>query len=812
MKNHWFILLLVLSSCLYYCKNPNTKITTTLSLVPENTSVIIKINSLESLDSGLKNNALIKASNQYKCIDQFTSLLLPAIRNNKDKGILALSKNENDSLAITYIIPMPEGYNLLDSIDGLTIEKSVSLEREITKFRYETTNYFSKTIDSILFISTSLELTKNASVNEKMNADLELLNGMSNPDKMISIFINAEDKTLSPIQFTDSTLNASQFSNITIVNGELSQSTIHLTGITKAKDSTQSLINLFKHTIPQENRIASILPSAVGNFKSVTFNDYSIFNENLIQHKFKDSTHFNDFKFQNIVEIGQAAYKDQEIIAIRSLDMASTVERFDLNLYYDDFRSVSLYSLSETDDEIFSAFGPFITVKNATHFITIGDFFVFSNPGALRDVITNYQNNTALSETDAYKALQLNLSDESSLLLFGNSKLLNTVLNLNFNENKSLDLSGFDTSAVQYSYDTDFAHVNAVFMATKSKRTNGTISEEFNISVDAELASAPQFVKNYTSNAMDIIVQDIKNNLYLVSNEGKVYWKKQLDGRILGTVNQIDTYKNGRLQFVFNTAKTLYVLDKNGNNVNAFPKQFKDNITQPVSVFDYDTNKKYRLMIVQDKTVFMYDKHGNTVKGFTFTKSKNTITSKPQHFRINRKDYIVFTSGNKLVILDRVGKSRVDVKETISFSENDIYLYDGKFTTSDTNGELLEVNQSGSVNHTNLNVNNDHRIATTSKTLVVMNENTLTIKSKSVELDYGNYTAPKIFYINDKIYVTVTDLQSKKGYLFDSQAKAIANFPVYANSSLELENIDDDSALEVVTKGDDNAIIVYEFQ
>ena len=77
-------------------------------------------------------------------------------------------------------------------------------------------------------------------------------------------------------------------------------------------------------------------------------------------------------------------------------------------------------------------------------------------------------------------------------------------------------------------------------------------------------------------------------------------------------------------------------------------------------------------------------------------------------------------------------------------------------------------------------------------------------------MDYGDYTAPQIFYINDKIYVTTTDLQAKKIYLFDSLGKPVANFPIYGNSSITLDNIDKDRNLEVITKSDSNSIIVYE--
>lgn len=109
-----------------------------------------------------------------------------------------------------------------------------------------------------------------------------------------------------------------------------------------------------------------------------------------------------------------------------------------------------------------------------------------------------------------------------------------------------------------------------------------------------------------------------------------------------------------------------------------------------------------------------------------------------------------------------------------------------------------------------MNLSSEHFITSTSKTLVTLSENRLTIKSRTVELDYGDYTAPKIFYIKDKIYVTTTDLQAKKIYLFDSLGKPIANFPVYGNSAIALDNIDKDHNLEVITKGDNNSIIVYE--
>ena len=206
----------------------------------------------------------------------------------------------------------------------------------------------------------------------------------------------------------------------------------------------------------------------------------------------------------------------------------------------------------------------------------------------------------------------------------------------------------------------------------------------------------------------------------------------------------------------------------------------------------------------------MYDVKGKIVKGFTFKAANNSIIAQPQHFRIGNKDYITITTENKLLILDRVGKTRITPKTTLSFSNKPIYIYLSKFTTTTNKGDLISIDTKGNVTTQNLNLSNKNNIASTSKTLVYQSENKLTIRNKTINLDYGNYDDAIIFILNNKIYVSITDLQSQKTYLFDSQAELLPNFPVYANSKIDLANSDKDSNLEFVTKGDSNTVLLYQ--
>ncbi|MBT8257003.1 MAG: ribonuclease HII, partial [Bacteroidia bacterium] len=152
---------------------------------------------------------------------------------------------------------------------------------------------------------------------------------------------------------------------------------------------------------------------------------------------------------------------------------------------------------------------------------------------------------------------------------------------------------------------------------------------------------------------------------------------------------------------------------------------------------------------------------------------------------------------------------RVGVQEQFEFSGNPVFLYRNTFLTTTADGQLVQIDQQGKVKRSDLNLSEDHKIFATSKTLVTLDENELGIKQKSVELDFGQYTEPRIHYINDKIYVSCTDLQSQKAYLFDSQAEPIENFPVYGNSTLDLDNADADRNLEFIVRGETNTIVMY---
>ncbi|MCF7567720.1 ribonuclease HII [Sabulilitoribacter arenilitoris] len=806
MRFFCFALLLLTLSC----SNQNTTRTKFIHFIPENTSVVVKTSNIESLKSAIQNNDLIeKLSNTNTYNDIKNKLDALSILDPKSELLICFSKENNDSLQYSIITKYHTSLFKTDSLTNYIEEKLTYKNKSITKSTLNNNIFYSTAIDSVFFASSSKKIIDAAFLNTEKKVELEKIYNTTDKDKSLSVLINSENEIIKSF-FIEDLISLKNFSNYYAVDADISQDEMIINGITKASDSTNSLINIFKNNIPQENQIQNITPSNSDGFLSFTFNDYKTFKTNLLKFNKQDSI-VPTTLFDNAIEIGVVYEGKKQAIVLNSIDVIATKDALlsELNIS-DTYRQIDIYSFSKAN--LFSnTFSPLINFNKASKYCVIDNFFVFADSlEMLQNIIASYQNKTTLSEQTHFKDIKANLSDESSLLIIVNSSILKTILDKNLKDNSNYNLKKYNASGLQFIYDINFAHINGIIKKAKTRGYQNSISEEFNIKLDANLLNQPQFVINHITKQKEIVVQDVNNKLYLISNRGKILWKKQLQGAVLGNIEQIDIYKNGRLQLAFATANKIYIIDRNGNDVAPFPKKFSNNITQPLSVFDYDKNKNYRLLVTQNKKLFMYNVSGKIVNGFTFKSANNNINTQPKHFRMNGKDYLTFKTANKLYILDRTGKTRVKPKTSNNFSNEAIHLYKNKFTTTTQNGDLVSIDSRGNTTIENLNLSNNHQLETTSKTLVTLKDNKLTIKSKTIELDFGNYSPPKIFYINDKIYVSVVDLQSQKIHLFDSQAKPIANFPVYGNSQIDMDNIDKDKNLEFVTKGESNAVILYQ--
>ena len=779
-------LLMILFVSLWACQKDYNKTKQPYKFIPSEVFAVIQVNELNDFINSLEDNDIL--SSIYNNELKNASLILKHLNTTKPFFI-----SFTDSVNSDYLI-LAENDSTLFVVDSITNHTSETLaDSKINKTKIDDYIIYHEIFGNTFAASNNLELIKTLNPKNE-NTELSKLIETTDKKSVASIVFKSNVSNYSKLLF--SKIGNVDDSNFIVLDFEHTDNSLNYNGILTTTDSITNYLDGFKNTIPQKINTTSIAPYKTGSLKSITYDDFSIFNKNL--SLINNTTLEDTITFLNFTN--EIAVTENALI-LHSLDPNLILESIEDKSNIETFRDIDIYEFG--NPEIFkSSLKPFLSFENAQFFSVFENFIVFSNSTeTLKTILTDALNSNTLENSNAFQSINDNLSDEASLFIFKDSEGLSDVL--------GKTMQGYNANAVQFIHEDNYTHVNGIIQKFKKRAATNSVAETFTTQLEATILSPPQVVKNHVTKAHDIVVQDVNNMLYLISNSGSILWKKQLQGKILGQVEQIDMYKNGRLQLAFTTPNRLYVLDRNGKDVSPFPLKFNDAITQPLSVFDYDKRKDYRLLVTQGKNLFMYNAKGQAVKGFNYKNNGSEIVSQPKHFRIGTKDYIVFGAGETLKILNRQGDNRINVKNKIRFSDNAVYLYQNKFTTTNTLGELIQVDTKGGLSSKNLNLGDKHNIATTSKTLVSLRENRLLIKSRTIDLDYGDYTEPRIFYLNDKIYVTTTDLQSKKVYLFDSQAKSIPNFPVFGTASATLEKLDGERGLELITQSDEKTIVVY---
>lgn len=801
------------------CEQKKKQDTSLLRFLPDKAAVVIKINNLSQFKSDLKNNAFISSMDDWETYKGLESTL-KALRfiQADTSGILTFKSGSAKSTDFVFAIPRVPGLLDLDEVRDKSVETEVFQNTTLFRYTVEGATFFSGEWQDHMVISSSREQVIrliNAQEVPDIDPVFQTLYNTANPDRSGSIFIN----TLYFGDIKDSILKEEamvRFANYAewiSLDMESNHDNLHFYGMSLARDTVKSFISLFRKTTPLESATPAIAPSTADAILAYSINNYDQFAQN--QKRYLELPFVKESTFLTVEEIGHIFLKDRKAVVLHTY-AAEEITQFlqDHKINSTEYQGYEIVSLNQKDF-LNNFFDPLISDFNASYYTVIGNAFVFGpDRSTVQTVISHYNRDDTFAKSAVYGTAQEALADEANILFIANSPGIEEMLDQNFTAQLQSDFKKAEIGNISFGAqlvaDENFYHTNIVVREIEGISKRNTVASLFTVELDGDLATDPQFVLNHRTRTKEIVVQDDDNNLYLISGEGKVLWKKQLDGRVQGKISQVDLYKNGRLQLAFTTGNQFLILDRNGREVKPFNKSYQGGNLNALAVFDYEGNKNYRFVVTQGTEVFMYNSKGDIVKGFTFTKANSPVLSAPKHFRIGRKDYLVFKLENgALKILSRTGKPRINVKERFDYSENDVLVYKDKFTLSDKSGTLFAIDQKGGITASKLNLQADHGTDATSKTLVIMNDNILSIKGKKISLDLGVYTKPRIFYIYDKIYVTVTDLQSQKMYLFDSNAESISNFPVLGISTPDVADIDNDRKLEFVTKESDRSLIVY---
>ena len=819
----FFLMAIIL--CLVACEQEQSTATSPLvKYIPRKASVIVKTENIKGLQSAIKNNDLIQAFTKTRYQDFLTSTA-PLLKDLKSKNetlicYTQIGDNTYDVSVLTKVTPTV----FTPDSTKITQTKIGSATPAITKIQSPGATFYTLEIEGIFIASTSQLLLENTLREQEENGianDTDFItayNATSDATASILIKGNEMDDVWSTLYPNAKNHPLREAFSWSLGDLDISQNDIKISGVTLVKDSTEQRLLLFKNTKPVKNTIDQIVPIIAQSVTSISYDNWNIYKNNLADlHKIDPSKFVikGEDLLSSFDEIGSIQLDAGTVIAAHTLDPTTTEETIASQKEEETiFRQVPIYRFKEKT--IFTkTYESLIKTPSVQLYCILDDFYVFAEKQELLEtMIANHQNNATLIASTAYTNTKSQLSNASSLLRITNTEKIvyeDLVSEKDAKAFKKVAIPEYSFAALQLIQDSNFMHLNVVINKNENTQKDGAITQIASTKLETPIARAPQLVKNHRTKGVDVLLQDEANVLHLISNSGKLLWQKELDGPILGDIQQVDLYRNGRLQLAFVTPKTWYILDRNGNEVKPFSVSFNETITQPLAVFDYEKNRKYRFVITQGKQVQMFDKDAKIIKGFGFSNTENTIIYPPRHLQINNKDYIVIAENSgKLNILSRTGKSRIDVKETIQFGDTPIFKEKNTFTTYDINGGKIKITTSGTLTRTQSDNITNAIVNTNGNTTASLIDNQLIINNKVIDLEYGSYTTPEVFKVGKQILITLTNTETSQVWCFNEKGESLDNFPVYGTGPAHFDYLERNKNLGFVTQGDANSILIYQ--
>lgn len=145
------------------------------------------------------------------------------------------------------------------------------------------------------------------------------------------------------------------------------------------------------------------------------------------------------------------------------------------------------------------------------------------------------------------------------------------------------------------------------------------------------IPKGPFRVKNSGTGRMNLFYQNAHGAICLQEEDGKGIWGVPFKGSICGTAQTLDYYANGKLQILFGSGSSIYLIDRLGHYVSGFPLDLGKEILLGPDVYDFNGTRAYNIMVLhKDNTIEMYNLKGKSPSSWKTIRAPETIKSLPE--------------------------------------------------------------------------------------------------------------------------------------------------------------------------------------
>lgn len=334
---------------------------------------------------------------------------------------------------------------------------------------------------------------------------------------------------------------------------------------------------------------------------------------------------------------------------MKAFDLLSKASEKEDSLYYEKYSSYEIreIGIKNLPEKLFK---PLVKGFSQTYYSSLGGTIIISeHVEELRRFLDDIDREDVWGKSVAFNQFLETTLLESNISIYINTpraiSAISPLLNSKWREmypslRNSFYPLGF--SAYQFSHLNETFYTNITWTFNPEKKSQLASVNRIQTNIESSIASLPVVVKNHVTKKSEFVVQDSLYYLHYFSSDGKRQWKKEISGKIIGSIHQLDYYKNNKLQLFFVTEGKLHVIDRLGNYVSPFPMEIPQKNIEFVSLIDYDNSKRYRYLLA-DKSgkLWLLDREGKNLDGWKPMNIEGSLFAPPRHHRIRGKDFIM---------------------------------------------------------------------------------------------------------------------------------------------------------------------------
>lgn len=674
----------------------------------------------------------------------------------------------------------------------------------------------------------------NATGQKNINSPVNLFINHNTFPKFLSAFFQKKPtKTLELVK---------DLNGFATLNMNFKSDALMFNGISLPDSSIKNYLNIFLHQKPINNTVKNIVPISTANFLAFGISDNAKFHAGL-RVLFNQRKELNQLEsqIQRIAkETGIDLEKDVKnlwgkefaLIELASQEKLAIVQVTDgsrLNFFLDPISTEAAGPVRRFNNSniLYYYFGDPVKDFSRPFFAVVDNYLIAANTiFTVQQYLNSYNAEKFLSkESDFVKFNQL-VANQSNIMFFvhikNSEKIVKNKINRSFSkvfEDDKFGLKNFYGASYQLSADGDHFLTNLyadyIPAATKLNKP------EWKYGMQGQIAFAPQvFIDE--QNKSFILVQDRINNLYALTPDGEKIWSWQLDGKILGNIQQL----NDR-SLVFNTSDRLYHINPSGIPFNQFPADLPVRASYGLTLSGTDP-QNLKIFIPCHNVIHAFDGAGNAISGWNKELDGNILFDLKTAYLNNISYVIAGTESGKFYFFNQNGNlaGRVAVTETFSnplFLEMKSEPADSRILTTNTDGVLRSIFFDGKTSKKNIgiwspehffdikNITGDvipeYIFLDKNQLYVYQGDNSLVF---NYEFPYAISNRPQFFPVNSSFYqLGIASSEDNLLYLFNEDGTLAKGFPFKGLPYFYIGSIKSDGKTYLICGEKDNYLYAY---